>query len=143
MTACGRPLPVPDDGLTHVFPGVGVLAGASLAEPNMPDSRRASVRIVAVALAEGTVCLDAGADRDEGEKTLLDLRGISTWTAGYIRMRALDDPDVLLTGDVAVQAGMWYAGADPDDAEGWRPWRTYAMHHFWSTAADRHQTPAA
>ncbi|MFD8705568.1 AlkA N-terminal domain-containing protein [Kitasatospora sp. NPDC059648] len=141
VTAYGRPLPLPDGGLTHVFPGADDLAEASLAELGMPDSRRRTVRTVAAALAEGAVCLDAGADRDETEKKLLGLRGIGPWTAGYIRMRALGDPDVLLTGDVAVQAGMRRAGADPVDAERWRPWRTYAMHHFWSTAADRHRTP--
>ncbi|MFJ8028553.1 AlkA N-terminal domain-containing protein [Streptomyces sp. NPDC096311] len=143
VTGYGRPLPVPNGGLTHVFPGAGVLADASLAEIGMPDSRRATVRTIATALAEGTVCLDAGADRDEAEKALLGLRGIGPWTAGYIRMRALGDPDVLLTGDVAVQAGMRLAGADLIDAERWRPWRTYAMHHFWNMAADRRRTPAA
>lgn len=59
----------------------------------MPDSRRRTVRTVAAALAEGTVCLDAGADRDETEKKLLGLRGIGPWTAGCIRMRALGAPE--------------------------------------------------
>ncbi|THA70153.1 DNA-3-methyladenine glycosylase 2 family protein [Streptomyces sp. A0958] len=143
VTAYGRLLPTPNSGLTHVFPGADDLAEAPLTELGMPDSRRRTVRTIAAALAHGTVCLDAGADRDETEKKLLGLRGIGPWTAGYIRMRALGDPDVLLTGDVAVQAGMRLAGADPVDAERWRPWRTYAMHHFWNTAADRRRTPAA
>ncbi|MEU6370089.1 AlkA N-terminal domain-containing protein [Streptomyces sp. NPDC046931] len=143
VAAYGRPLPTPSGALTHVFPTAGTLAEASLAELGMPEPRRATVRTLACALADGTVCLDAGADRDEAEKALLDLRGIGPWTAGYVRMRALGDPDVLLSRDVAVQAGMRHAGADALDAERWRPWRTYAMHHFWNAAAGRHRTPAA
>lgn len=61
----------------------------------------------------------------------------------YIRMRALGDPDVLLTGDVAIRAGMRHAGAEAVDAEAWRPWRTYAMHYFWSAAADRRRPAGA
>ncbi|BCK66398.1 hypothetical protein Srufu_003510 [Streptomyces libani subsp. rufus] len=102
----------------------------------MPESRRATLRTLSTALVDGTVVLDAGADRDETERALLGLRGIGPWTAGYIRMRALGDPDVLLTGDVAVLAGMRRAGAPTaglrERADAWRPWRSYAMHHFWN-----------
>ncbi|MFE1959349.1 AlkA N-terminal domain-containing protein [Streptomyces sp. NPDC059479] len=137
VAAYGQPLQAPNGALTHVFPCVDALAEAALGELGMPDSRRATLRTVAGALADGTVSLDVGTDRDEAEKVLLGLRGIGPWTAGYIRMRALGDPDVLLTGDVAVQAGMRHTGAEAVDAEAWRPWRSYAMHHFWNAAADR------
>ncbi|RAJ38361.1 DNA-3-methyladenine glycosylase II [Kitasatospora sp. SolWspMP-SS2h] len=141
--AYGRPLAVPSGTLTRVFPDAGVLAEAALGELGMPDSRRTTLRTVTGALADGTVRLDPGADRDEAERALLGLRGIGPWTAGYIRMRALGDPDVLLTGDVAILAGMRHAGAEAVAAEAWRPWRTYAMHHFWNAAAERRRTPAA
>ncbi|MFE3882450.1 AlkA N-terminal domain-containing protein [Streptomyces lydicus] len=76
------------------------------------------------------------ADRDDAERALLGLRGIGPWTAGYIRMRALGDPDVLLTGDAAVLAGMRRAGVPADSlavrSDAWRPWRSYALHHFWN-----------
>lgn len=143
VAAYGQPLAVPSGGLTHVFPTADALAEASLGELGMPDARRDTVRTVAGALADGTVSLDAGADRDEAEKALLGLRGVGPWTAGYIRMRALGDPDVLLTGDVAIRAGMRHAGAEAVDAEAWRPWRTYAMHYFWSAAADRRRPAGA
>ncbi len=108
----------------------------------MPDSRRTTLRALAAALADGTVPLDAGADRDQAEKELLNLRGIGPWTAGYIRMRALGDPDVLLEGDVAVLAGMRNSGATMADSDAWRPWRSYAMHYFWNAKAQR-PAPAA
>ncbi|WP_432251334.1 AlkA N-terminal domain-containing protein [Streptomyces sp. HNM1019] len=132
VAAYGKPLERPDGGLTRLFPRAEDLAGASLAELGMPESRRATLRTLATALADGTVRLDAGADRDRTEKELLGLRGIGPWTSGYIRMRALSDPDVLLESDVAVRAGARGAGAQLEDSEGWRPWRSYAMHHLWN-----------
>ncbi|WP_405884694.1 2OG-Fe(II) oxygenase [Streptomyces sp. NBC_01384] len=137
VTSYGQPLGAPSGALTHVFPTSDRLAAASFDELGMPGSRRDTLRTITAALADGTVSLDPGADRDETEKALLGLRGIGPWTAGYIRMRGLGDPDVLLTGDAAVRAGMRHAGAEAVDAEAWRPWRTYAMHHFWNAAADR------
>jgi AraC family transcriptional regulator of adaptative response / DNA-3-methyladenine glycosylase II len=47
-------------------------------------------------------------------------------------MRALGDPDVLLEGDVAVRAAAHRMGVSLQDAEAWRPWRSYAMHHLWN-----------
>jgi AraC family transcriptional regulator of adaptative response / DNA-3-methyladenine glycosylase II len=135
VAAYGRPLAAPSGTLAHLFPAADTLAGASLSEIGMPVPRRDTLRALNAALADGTVRLDPGVDRDAAEKALLGLRGIGPWTAGYIRMRALGDPDVLLTGDVAIRAGMRHAGADAMDAEAWRPWRSYAMHHFWTTAA--------
>ncbi|WP_328381736.1 helix-turn-helix domain-containing protein [Streptomyces sp. NBC_00400] len=136
VAAYGEPLPEPSGALTHLFPRADDLAEASLAEIGMPGSRRTTLRTLGAALADGTVTLDAGADRDEAERALLGLRGIGPWTAGYIRMRALGDPDVLLTGDAAVLAGMRRAGAPTDDlaarSDAWRPWRSYAQHHFWN-----------
>lgn len=139
----GVPLSASSGGLTHVFPAVADLAEASLGELGLPEARRRALRTVAAALADGTVTLDAGADRDETEKRLLSLPGVGPWTVGYIRVRALADPDVLLTGDVAVQAGMRRAGAEAVDADRWRPWRTYAMRHFWNAVAVRRRATSA
>ncbi|MDX6351731.1 MAG: AraC family transcriptional regulator [Streptomyces sp.] len=132
VAAYGEPLPAPSGGLTHLFPHAADLAEASLGGIGMPESRRATLRTLATALADGTVRLDPGADRDATEKDLQGLRGIGPWTAGYIRMRALGDPDVLLEGDVAVRAAARRAGISLQDAEAWRPWRSYAMHHLWN-----------
>ncbi|MFJ8765028.1 DNA-3-methyladenine glycosylase 2 family protein [Streptomyces clavifer] len=102
----GKVLDVPCGGLTHVFPEPGVLAGVD--DP--------ALRALAGALADGTVRLDAGADRDEAEQELLRLPGTGPRTAALIRMRALGDPDVDPYGTPAVQ--------------GLRPWRSYAVRHL-------------
>ncbi|OEV04318.1 DNA-3-methyladenine glycosylase 2 family protein [Streptomyces oceani] len=148
----GKPLPAPDGALTHLFPRAETLAGAPLEELGMPRARKDTLRAVCAALADGTVVLEPGAERAECERSLLALPGIGPWTAGYVRMRALGDPDVFLPGDAGVRHGLAaVAGAvggaavrgappvrDPGgatDAERWRPWRSYALHHLWRAAA--------
>ncbi|MFI6284073.1 AlkA N-terminal domain-containing protein [Streptomyces sp. NPDC051018] len=130
IAAHGEPLSEPSGGLTHLFPGADTLAGAPLTGLGLPRERRDTLRILANALADGTVHLDPGADREETERRLLALPGIGPRTAGYIRMRALGDPDVRLIGDLAVEDGMRRAGATAAGAGNWRPWSSYAMHHF-------------
>ena len=68
----------------------------------MPRSRARALVGLAEALASGSVCLDPGADREEAGARLLALPGIGPWTVGYIRMRALSDPDAFPVGDVGV-----------------------------------------
>lgn len=143
VAAHGAPLQVPSGALTRTFPDPADLAEAGLEELGVPVSRRDTLRAVAAALADGRIALDPGADRDRAEKELLTLRGVGPWTAGYIRMRALGDPDVLLAGDAALRAGLRHTGADAVDAEAWRPWRTYALHHLWNATAGRSRPVAA
>ena len=83
--------------------------------------------------------LDRGADRVDVRARLLALPGIGPWTADYVAMRALGDPDVFLPTDVGVRralAGLGLAG-DADSAQTlsrhWRPWRSYGLMHLWST----------
>ncbi|WP_428815030.1 AlkA N-terminal domain-containing protein [Streptomyces albus subsp. chlorinus] len=139
----GKPLPAPDGTLTHLFPTADALAEAPLGELGMPTARRRTLRTVAAALADGTVVLDPGADREETERALLALPGIGPWTAGYMRMRALGDPDVFLPGDVGVRHGLARVGADAAQADDWRPWRSYALHHLWHATTLPDQDPAA
>ncbi|MGP3984427.1 AlkA N-terminal domain-containing protein [Streptomyces sp. KR80] len=134
VAAIGAPLAAPSGGLTHLFPRAEDIAEVSLEDFGMPESRRTALRTLCAALADGTVRLDPGADRAEAEQALLALRGIGPWTAGYIRMRALGDPDVLPAGDAAVRAALRRLGASTADTDAWRPWRSYATHHLWNSA---------
>ncbi|MCS0637804.1 helix-turn-helix domain-containing protein [Streptomyces sp. LP05-1] len=142
VAAYGEPLEWPSGGLTHLFPRAAELAGAALEEIGMPAARRATVRTLCEALVDGAVVLEAGADRDAAEEALLRLRGVGPWTAGYIRMRGLSDPDVFLPSDVAALAGMRACGVAPAGHESWRPWRSYAMEYFWRATATTSTTAA-
>jgi len=141
---CGTPMPasagVGRAGLTHVFPDSAAIAGLDPAALPMPSARAAAVVALAAALAAGDIVLDPGTDRDEVGARLMELPGIGPWTAGYIRMRALSDPDVFLAGDVGtvralgrLTGGGLTAASPASAAAGWRPWRSYAVHHLWAT----------
>ncbi|MFR9675608.1 AlkA N-terminal domain-containing protein [Streptomyces sp. TR02-1] len=135
VRAYGKPLPAPDGGLTHLFPEAGALASAPLTELGMPGSRKHTLRALDTAVADGTIDLGPGADRDGTGQRLRALPGIGPWTVAYVRMRALGDPDVFLPGDAGVRHGLAALGASPRDAERWRPWRSYAVHHLWNAAS--------
>ncbi|WP_107082032.1 AlkA N-terminal domain-containing protein [Streptomyces caatingaensis] len=130
VAAYGTPLAVPDGALTHLFPEPAALADAEF--PGVPEARRRTLRTVAAALADGTVRLDPGADRDDTGRRLLALRGVGPWTAGYVRMRALGDPDVFLPDDAGARRALTALGTGPGADDAWRPWRSYALHHLWN-----------
>ncbi len=135
----GAPLSRPSGALTHAFPTPAALAAASLDDLPMPGSRRRALHSLVAALADGTIRLDAGADRDAVAQALLALPGIGPWTVAYIRMRALGDPDVFLPTDLGVRRALERLGAPADPrsassiAEAWRPWRSYALQHLWAS----------
>ncbi|MEU4932776.1 AlkA N-terminal domain-containing protein [Streptomyces yokosukanensis] len=104
---CGKVLDAPCGTLTHLFPEPAALAAA---EPDGP------LGALAAALADGTVRLDPGADRDEAQRALLALPGMDPATVAVLRVRTLGDPDVAPPG--------------ADLPDGWRPWRSYAVQHL-------------
>jgi AraC family transcriptional regulator of adaptative response / DNA-3-methyladenine glycosylase II len=119
------------------FPDAATVAQAPDAAFAMPAARRQTIRALAAAVAAGEVVLHDGADRAEAEAALRRIPGIGAWTAGYVAMRALGDPDVFLPNDLAVRRGAARLGL-PDDparlddyARRWRPWRSYAVLRLW------------
>ncbi|MFE1315180.1 DNA-3-methyladenine glycosylase 2 family protein [Streptomyces sp. NPDC058755] len=103
----GKALDAPCGSLTHLFPEAAALAEADLGGP---------LGALAGALADGTVRLDPGADRDAAQEALLALPGLAPSAVATLRVRALGDPDVAPPG------------ADVPDS--WRPWRSYAAQHL-------------
>jgi AraC family transcriptional regulator of adaptative response / DNA-3-methyladenine glycosylase II len=131
----GTPLPQPVGTLTHAFPRPAALAEADLGAVGLTGARRRSVHAVAAALAEGSVALDPGADREEATRALLELPGIGPWTAALVGLRGLADPDVWLPNDLALRRSLAELGSsDTDAARRWRPWRSYAVLHLWALA---------
>jgi AraC family transcriptional regulator of adaptative response / DNA-3-methyladenine glycosylase II len=133
--AAGEPLAVVDHSLTTVFPSAARLAVASDDELPMPRARADTLRRVAGLVADGAIVLDAATDRSELTEQLVAVRGIGPWTAQYVAMRGLGDPDVFLPTDLGVRQALAALGLDADAADEWRPWRTYAMHHLWAHVA--------
>jgi AraC family transcriptional regulator, regulatory protein of adaptative response / DNA-3-methyladenine glycosylase II len=129
----GKPLSAPSGTLTHCFPDAATIAAADPATLPMPRARAKALTGLATALASGQIALHPGADRDEATARLLAVGGIGPWTASYIRMRALSDPDAFLPTDVGVLRALKRSGASTAPADAWRPWRSYAVHHLWAT----------
>jgi AraC family transcriptional regulator of adaptative response / DNA-3-methyladenine glycosylase II len=123
----------PGDDLVP-FPSPAQVAEAPDDAFAMPASRRRTLRILAAEVAEGRLHLDPGVDRHDTEEALKTLPGIGPWTARYIALRALGDPDVLLATDMGVRRGAAALGADLTAHERWAPWRSYATIHFWRHA---------
>jgi AraC family transcriptional regulator of adaptative response / DNA-3-methyladenine glycosylase II len=120
------------EGLTHLFPRAAVLAGVDPETLPMPRSRGRAIVGLAAALAGGDIALDRGADRADVRARLVALPGIGPWTADYVALRALGDPDVFLPTDIGVRRALTAlgGGTEADDAA-WRPWRSYALMHLW------------
>jgi AraC family transcriptional regulator of adaptative response / DNA-3-methyladenine glycosylase II len=118
---------------------MSTLAAAEPTDLAVPRGRRLPLLTLTRALADGTILLDPGADRDRVEKQLADLPGIDPWTVAYIRIRALGDPDVFLH-DLKVRRAFHRlhqaAGSAAIDglSRRWRPWRSYALQHLWALA---------
>src|SRR4029450_1585210 len=135
-----QPLDTPVGSVTHAFPTSDALAAVDPSEFPMPARRQRTMHELTARLADGRIHLDPGADRAEVEREPPEIPHIGSWTAGYVRIRALADPDVLLVGDLGVRHGLVRAGL-PDHsaaatrvAEAWRPWRSYAQMHLWRLA---------
>ncbi|MEO6886899.1 MAG: AlkA N-terminal domain-containing protein [Jatrophihabitantaceae bacterium] len=126
----GTAKPFPD-GL-RPFPSAIEFADADPTTLPMPRARGRTLVAVAQACASGELTLDPGADRERERQRLLALPGIGAWTADYLRLRTMSDPDVLLDTDLGVRKSAAALDVDLRDGRpGWAPWRSYATHHLW------------
>jgi AraC family transcriptional regulator of adaptative response / DNA-3-methyladenine glycosylase II len=128
-------------GPYHAFPSAAEVAAVPDEAFRMPVARRRTIRALASAVTDGTLRLDPGADRAETEARLLALPGIGPWTAQYLAMRALGDPDVLMHTDLGVRRGAAALGLPTDPTALathahalWAPWRSYATIRLWRQA---------
>jgi AraC family transcriptional regulator, regulatory protein of adaptative response / DNA-3-methyladenine glycosylase II len=136
----GQPLSEPDEGLTHVFPTPLALAQADLTTLGMPRSRAATLSSVASAALANPDLFGASADLTEAIARLRSIRGIGEWTAQYIALRQLREPDAFPAADVGLMRALAEEmGQRPSAAEllaraePWRPWRAYAAQHLWAS----------
>lgn len=125
--------------LTHLFPTPHDLVDAPIESIGVTTYRAATLRALARAVAGGALSLTRGAALSpKSMQHLRALPGIGEWTSGYIAMRALGDPDVLLTADLGLLRGARRLGVPQtrgdliERSTRWRPWRSYATMHLWA-----------
>jgi len=138
--AADERLPVPDGELTHLFPSPATIADLGPGFIAGPRRRAQAICDAAAAMADGSLVVNMERSTAELTADLVARPGIGPWTAGYVAMRLLADPDVLLTGDLVIRAGANLLGLPgrPADLErrsaAWRPYRSYAGMHLWRVA---------
>ncbi len=146
VAVAGARLPLGDGEVGRLFPTPQALVELAEARPeafSMPAARRGALVALATAVDAGGVVIDPGTDPAELREALVALPGIGPWTAEYVAMRALRDPDAFLPSDLGIRSAALSLGLSDDPAdlertsERWRPWRSYAMAHLWSLPADR------
>ncbi len=135
VKAFGQPFSGGGNGLTHLFPTPEVLADATFAGIGLTKSRALSLRSLARAVCRGYVCFEGVVDPDAFLPRLRELPGIGNWTAQYVAMRALGEPDAFPSGDIGLLRAVGAASHREleERAETWRPWRAYAAVYLWST----------
>jgi AraC family transcriptional regulator of adaptative response / DNA-3-methyladenine glycosylase II len=135
----GAPLACPEGPITHTFPGPAALAGADLVAAGLTGSRARTLTHLAGRVIAEPRLLDAPAALEGAIGRLTALPGIGPWTAHYIAMRALSEPDAFPAGDLGLRKAMAdEEGTLPTEdalarrSESWRPWRAYAAMLMWT-----------
>lgn len=125
----------------RLFPAMRAIAEQGGDVLRGPAVRIRSIVETARRLADGELVLSPGDDSQGQRAALLDLPGVGPWTADYVRMRVVGDPDITLPGDVAVRSGARAIGV-PDDPAGYAawaergaPWRSYLTSHLWRASS--------
>jgi AraC family transcriptional regulator of adaptative response / DNA-3-methyladenine glycosylase II len=125
-------------GLTYVFPTAKQLAFAPSIGLAMPVSRQSSLKALAEAAAADPNLFRPLGTIEEAVARLRSIRGVGEWTAQYIALRALREPDAFPASDIGLLRGAAIDGVRPSPAkllhraESWRPWRAYAAQHLWA-----------
>jgi AraC family transcriptional regulator of adaptative response / DNA-3-methyladenine glycosylase II len=135
---------------SRLFPRPEALLDLDAARIGLPRARAAAITALARAVGDGGVDLDASRDLDSTVAQLRSLPGIGEWTAQYVAMRALHEPDAFPHGDLGLRRALG-GRADLASAaevcrrgEAWRPWRAYAALYLWNSpaAGPRKRRPA-
>jgi AraC family transcriptional regulator, regulatory protein of adaptative response / DNA-3-methyladenine glycosylase II len=112
-----------------------VLADSDLTRIGLTRARSESLRALSRAVAEGQLRFDGSSATADVIAQLCELPGVGAWTANYIAMRALGDPDAFPSSDLGLLKAAHVSSARrlEEMAEAWRPWRSYAALHLWES----------
>jgi AraC family transcriptional regulator of adaptative response / DNA-3-methyladenine glycosylase II len=140
------------EGLTHVFPHPERLASANLSDLGTPRARAKALNSLAAAAARNPHVIEIGSTLEQSASRLQALPGIGKWTAQYIAMRELREPDAFPADDIALRRAFAVLEGQSSTsqasrallarAERWRPWRAYAVQHLWASNSGQRFTQA-
>ncbi len=125
-------------GLMHLFPTPEALAEGELDDVGLTGSRIKTIRELARAVCDGKINFDGVANSDVFLSGLCEIPGIGDWTAQYVAMRALGEPDAMPSSDLGLLRALDLRSsrALEQRAEAWRPWRAYAAMYLWRMGSE-------
>jgi AraC family transcriptional regulator of adaptative response / DNA-3-methyladenine glycosylase II len=134
----GEPFSAPG-GITHIFPTPQALADANFAGIGLPIARAGTIRALAQAVCSGRISFEGVVNSADFLDRLCEIPGIGQWTAEYVAMRALGEPDAFPSSDLGLLRALDLKTARELEqrAEAWRPWRAYAAVHLWNRASEQ------
>jgi AraC family transcriptional regulator of adaptative response / DNA-3-methyladenine glycosylase II len=128
--------------LSYAFPTAKGVVAADLSSMGMPAARRTALKALAEAAASDPQLFRPLGTIEDAIERLRNIRGVGEWTAQYIALRALREPDAFPAADAGLLRGA--AAIDGERptpagllrrAEPWRPWRAYAAQHLWTAGS--------
>jgi AraC family transcriptional regulator of adaptative response / DNA-3-methyladenine glycosylase II len=136
----GVPIRTASSEFGYLFPSASEILDGDLSGIGVTTARIHALRAVAQAVVEGRIDFNGGLD--EAISALTSIVGVGPWTAQYVALRGLGDPDAFPSSDLVLRrmAGSSRALTAREleaTAERWRPWRAYAAMHLWNAAARR------
>ena len=130
-------------GITHVFPGPERLMRAQYKQLGLIGARIDTIRAIARAVHRGELAFEAMQDPADFHGHMTAIKGIGDWTAEYVAMRALKNPDAFPASDLGLLRAMEAltgSALKPRElaqmSEAWRPWRAYACLLLWNSVAN-------
>jgi AraC family transcriptional regulator of adaptative response / DNA-3-methyladenine glycosylase II len=126
-------------GLTHLFPEPAALADAQLGSIGLTATRAQTIRSLARNVCDGKISFTGVVDPERFVDQLCEIPGIGKWTAQYVCMRALGQPDAFPSTDLGLLRAMSLSSPKELErrAEAWRPWRAYAAMYLWRSAVPK------
>jgi AraC family transcriptional regulator of adaptative response / DNA-3-methyladenine glycosylase II len=153
VEAYGEPAPLSatgHPGLTHAFPRPERIAAADLTHLGMPGARARTLSTVAQAVVDDPQFLGLNRSLEEAVARLRALPGVGEWTAQYIALRGMREPDAFPAADIGLMRALADSGGVRPNAaqllaraEAWRPWRAYAAQHLWAATPTAHEASQA
>lgn len=128
--------------LSHSFPAADSLATADLDGLGIVGQRIAAIKAIAGLLRQDRLRIDCTIDSESFVRQICEVKGIGEWTAYYIAMRALNDPNAFPYSDLILRRAAAPTGETltPKQllsrSDSWQPWRAYAVILLWRNYAD-------
>ncbi len=105
----------------------------------MPETRLRTVKALAEEVDRERLSFVVKGSLSDFIEQLTRIPGIGDWTAQYIAMRAMSEPDAFPAGDLGIVRALRQGDKriTPKQilqrAEKWRPWRAYGAMYLWQS----------